>query len=91
MAKWKKRLEERRVLIADGGWGTEFVRKGLEPGEAPDAWNLRRREDVYAVAFSYAQTGADIILTNTFGGTRMKLAATKLMMAMTAAPRKTFE
>ncbi len=78
MILWKERLKERKVLIADGGWGTEFVLKGLGPGEAPEAWNLDRREDVLAVAFSYVQAGADIILTNTFGGTHMKLAKSGL-------------
>ena len=68
MNSWKSRLEKKRVLIADGGWGTEFVQKGLGPGEAPEAWNLNRRDDVFAVASSYVQAGADIILTNTFGG-----------------------
>ncbi len=71
---WKSRLETKRVLIADGGWGTELVQKGLGPGEAPEAWNLHRRDDVFAVASSYVQAGADIILSNTFGGTRIKLA-----------------
>ena len=74
MISWKSWLEKKRVLVADGGWGTEFVQKGLGPGEPPEAWNLNRRDDVFAVAFSYVQAGADIILTNTFGGTRMKLA-----------------
>ncbi len=78
MGIWKKRLEERGVLIVDGGWGTEFVQKGLGPGEAPEGWNLNRREDVFAVAFSYVQAGADMILTNTFGGTRTKLAKSGL-------------
>jgi len=74
MNSWKSWLERKRVLIADGGWGTELVQKGLGPGEAPEAWNLDRRDDVLAVASSYVEAGADIILTNTFGGTRMKLA-----------------
>ena len=78
MVIWKKRLEERGVLIGDGGWGTEFVQKGLGPGEAPESWNLNRRKDVFAVAFSYVQAGADLILTNTFGGTRTKLAKSGL-------------
>jgi 5-methyltetrahydrofolate--homocysteine methyltransferase len=74
MNSWKSRLEEKKVLIADGGWGTEFVQRGLGPGEPPEAWNLSRREDVFAVAASYVGAGADLILTNTFGGTRLKLA-----------------
>ena len=71
---WKRRLEGKKVLIVDGGWGTELVQRGLGPGEVPEAWNLARREDVLAVASSYVQAGAEMILTNTFGGTRMKLA-----------------
>jgi len=74
MSSWEKRLKEKRLLIADGGWGTELVERGLGPGEAPEAWNLGRKDDVLAVASAYVQAGADIILTNTFGGTRMKLA-----------------
>jgi 5-methyltetrahydrofolate--homocysteine methyltransferase len=73
MADWKKLLREKGVLIADGGWGTELVQRGLEPGEVPESWNVDRREDVLAVASAYVRAGADIILTNTFGGTRMKL------------------
>ncbi|MBP1718906.1 MAG: yitJ [Deltaproteobacteria bacterium] len=67
MKSWRSLLEEKRVLIADGGWGTEFVQKGLGPGEYPESWNLNRRDDVLAVAASYVQAGADIVLTNTFG------------------------
>ncbi len=74
MKSWRSLLEGKKILIADGGWGTEFVRKGLAPGEYPEGWNLNRRDDVRAVASSYVQAGADIVLTNTFGGTRMKLA-----------------
>jgi 5-methyltetrahydrofolate--homocysteine methyltransferase len=74
MALWKEWLEKKKVLIADGGWGTEFVQRGLGAGESPEVWNLERRTDVFAVAYSYVQAGAEIILTNTFGGTRMKLA-----------------
>jgi len=82
MKSWRSLLEEKRVLIADGGWGTEFVQKGLGPGEYPESWNLNRRDDVLAVAASYVQAGADIVLTNTFGGTRMKLAKASLESKM---------
>jgi len=65
-------------LIADGGWGTELLNRGLPPGEPPEAWNLSRPEDVLAVARSYVEAGADIILTNTFGGSALKLAKVHL-------------
>lgn len=74
MATWKTWLEKKRVLIADGGWGTEFMKRGLAPGEAPELWNIDRPNDVHAVALSYVEAGADIILTNTFGGSPINLA-----------------
>jgi len=70
---WRERLERKKVLIADGGLGTELIKLGLKPGETPEVWNIARPEVVRAVADSYVRTGADIILTNTFGGNPMKL------------------
>jgi 5-methyltetrahydrofolate--homocysteine methyltransferase len=74
MDLWKSRLEKKKILIADGGWGTELQKRGLSPGEPPEAWNLSRLEDVLVVARSYVEAGADVILTNTFGGSPLKLA-----------------
>ena len=74
MTAWKDRLEKKRILIADGGWGTELIKHGLRPGEVPEAWNIDRPEAVRSVAASYVEAGADIILTNTFGGNPLKLA-----------------
>jgi len=62
-----------RRLLADGAWGTELFKKGLEQGDSPEAWNLSRPEDVAAVAYSYAAAGSDIVLTNSFGGSRFQL------------------
>jgi 5-methyltetrahydrofolate--homocysteine methyltransferase len=70
---WKSWLEKKSVLIADGGWGTELIKHGLKAGQVPEAWNLDRRDAVRAVAESYVNAGADIILTNTFGGNSIKL------------------
>jgi 5-methyltetrahydrofolate--homocysteine methyltransferase len=73
MTIWKQLLEKKKVLIADGGWGTELFKQGLKPGDAPEVWNLDHPEGVLAVAISYVKAGADIILTNTFGGNSLKL------------------
>ena len=78
MAFWKTWLEKKKVLIADGGWGTELQKRGLPPGESPEAWNISRPEEVRSVALSYVEAGAEIILTNTFGGSPLKLAKVKL-------------
>jgi 5-methyltetrahydrofolate--homocysteine methyltransferase len=74
MNGWKERLAAKRLLIADGAWGTELAKRGLEAGETPERWNLERPNDVLAVARSYVEAGADILLTNTFGGSPLKLA-----------------
>jgi methionine synthase I (cobalamin-dependent) len=53
-------------LITDGAWGTELQARGLEPGAAPDTWNLTHPDRVEAVARAYAEAGSQAILTNTF-------------------------
>jgi 5-methyltetrahydrofolate--homocysteine methyltransferase len=68
-----EKLALKKILVADGATGTELARRGLPPGTAPEKWNLERPDEVRAVAAAYVAAGADIILTNTFGGTRFKL------------------
>lgn len=70
---WKKRLSDKGILVLDGAWGTEMIKRGLVPGECPELWNLNRPDDIRAIARAYKEVGADIILTNTFGGSRFKL------------------
>jgi len=62
-----------RVLVSDGAWGTFLQKKGLQPGECPELWCLDRRAEVLEVARSYVEAGADMIESNSFGGTRFKL------------------
>jgi 5-methyltetrahydrofolate--homocysteine methyltransferase len=63
-----------RALLADGAWGTQFMNLGLSQGEPPEAWNLQNPDAVLSVARSYARAGSDIILTNSFGASSLKLA-----------------
>lgn len=67
-------LAEGRPLLADGATGTNFFGVGLGPGDPPEAWNLDRPDLVRGLHRSFVEAGADIILTNTFGGTRHRLA-----------------
>ena len=60
-------------LLADGAWGTELFKRGVPAGDAPERLNLIEPETVRAVATEYLEAGADIILTNTFGGSRFQL------------------
>jgi 5-methyltetrahydrofolate--homocysteine methyltransferase len=62
-----------KILISDGAWGTFLHEKGLKPGDCPESWNLTRPDDVFDVAKSYILAGADMIETNSFGGSRIKL------------------
>jgi len=66
-------LEARKVLISDGALGTFLIAKGLQPGECPELWNVERREDVLETARAYADAGSDMVTTNSFGGSRLKL------------------
>jgi 5-methyltetrahydrofolate--homocysteine methyltransferase len=67
------RLKQKKVMVSDGAWGTMLQKKGLQPGECPELWCLERPADVRAVAADYAAAGAELIKTNSFGGTRFKL------------------
>jgi 5-methyltetrahydrofolate--homocysteine methyltransferase len=69
----RERLASRRLLVSDGGWGTQLQSRGLEPGDCPELWNLTRPEEVRAVASGYVAAGSDLILTNTFGGSPLML------------------
>ena len=66
-------LKNNNVLISDGAWGTFLHQRGLQPGECPELWNITHRNDVFAIAKSYIDAGADMILTNSFGGSPSKL------------------
>jgi 5-methyltetrahydrofolate--homocysteine methyltransferase len=62
-----------RVLVSDGAWGTFLQDKGLKAGECPEWWCVERPADVLDIARSYVAAGADMIETNSFGGSRYKL------------------
>ncbi len=61
------------ILIFDGAMGTMLQQRGLAPGQSPEELNLTMPEVVESVHLDYLQAGADIVITNTFGGSRLKL------------------
>ncbi len=61
-------------VLTDGAWGTQIMRRGLQPRECPDSWNLTHPEKVEEVAREYVDAGSRVILTNTFGANRLALA-----------------
>ena len=70
-------LGERDYLLADGATGTNMMAMGLPAGQAPDLWNLDTPENVTRLHESFLEVGSDIILTNTFGSNRCRLALDK--------------
>ncbi|MCD6331836.1 MAG: homocysteine S-methyltransferase family protein [Bacteroidales bacterium] len=69
-----KALSSGKTLVSDGAWGTMLQSMGLQPGECPESWNLTHPEKVREVAAAYVAAGSDLIETNSFGGSRFKLA-----------------
>lgn len=66
-------LARKGVLLADGATGTNLFAMGLASGEAPELWNESAPDRVVALHQGFVDAGADIILTNSFGGTRHRL------------------
>ncbi|MGH9175729.1 MAG: betaine--homocysteine S-methyltransferase, partial [Vicinamibacterales bacterium] len=66
-------LAERPWLLADGATGTNLFQVGLEAGEAPELWNVSQPEKVTALNAGFVAAGSDIVLTNSFGGSRYRL------------------
>jgi len=61
-------------VLTDGAWGTQLQARGLAVGEFPDLWNTSQPDKVLEVARAYVDAGSQVILTNTFGANRLRLA-----------------
>ena len=66
-------LNSRPWLLADGATGTNYFQMGLESGDAPEMWNLEHPDRVRSLHKQFIEAGADIVLTNSFGGNRHRL------------------
>ncbi len=66
-------LAERPWLLADGATGSNLFDRGLMSGDAPELWNSEHPECIAQLQRAFVEAGADIILTNSFGGTRYRL------------------
>jgi 5-methyltetrahydrofolate--homocysteine methyltransferase len=66
-------LDNQGPIHADGGMGTTLFSLGLERGACPELWNLEHPDRVGGIHAAYVDAGAQIILTNSFGGNRLRL------------------
>jgi 5-methyltetrahydrofolate--homocysteine methyltransferase len=78
MNRLEQLLTNYETIIADGGMGTMLMDAGLEQGDPPEMWNLLHPDRIRAIHRGYIEAGSQIILTNTFGGTRFRLKLHKL-------------
>lgn len=69
-----------RLVFFDGAMGTTLQKKGLKTGEVPEKLNFTHPELIAAIHREYAEAGAEIIKTNTFGASRYKLSHANLMV-----------
>ena len=66
-------LAERPWLLADGAMGSNLFDRGLQSGDAPELWNAEHPNRVAELQRAFVEAGADILLTNSFGGMRHRL------------------
>ncbi len=84
-------LASRPWLLADGATGTNYFSLGLETGDAPELWNVDFPDRVSGVHQGFINAGADIILTNSFGGTSYRLKLHKAQDRVTELNRRAAE
>lgn len=68
------RIGKGEILVSDGAMGTTLLEKGLKPGQCPESLNISRTGVLEDIARAYFEAGADIIQTNTFGASPLKLS-----------------
>jgi len=83
MNKFLERLHTGKTLVADGATGTNLHKMGLQPGIAPEDLVLDQPELILKLETAFAAAGSDILLTCTFGGTRLRMKDSKYAQRVT--------
>jgi len=73
MEKLSTLLQSGKPILLDGAMGTMLFAAGLESGNSPEEWNVLYPEKVRAIHHAYIEAGSQVILTNTFGGSAVRL------------------
>jgi 5-methyltetrahydrofolate--homocysteine methyltransferase len=71
--RWRALLAEGVPIMADGAMGTMLFSSGLQFGDPPEVWNVSQPEVVRRIHRGYLEAGSRIVMTNTFGGNRLRL------------------
>ena len=73
MRAFSERLARGPMIVGDGAWGSLLIERGLGPGECPERWNVARPEVIVEIAEAYLDAGAELLTSNTFGGSPVNL------------------
>jgi len=77
MNQFLERLKAGEILVADGATGSNLQKMGLKPGRPPEDLIVDNPDLIYQLEKSFVDAGSDLILTCTFGGTRMRMKDSK--------------
>ncbi len=67
------RLRRGDVIVGDGALGTMLMQRGLKSGEPPEAFNLSKPQILEEIASLYLDAGSEIVTTNSFGASPLRL------------------
>ena len=70
--------DDSKIILFDGGMGTEIFKRGIEPGKLPDLLNIENSEVISDIHKAYYDAGSDMVQTNTFGSSYLNLKNYKL-------------
>ena len=73
-ARWESTLAAGPTTLADGAMGTMLFASGLQFGDPPESWNLTQPDVIRRIHRGYLDAGSRIVLTNTFGGNRLRMS-----------------
>ena len=77
MNRFLERLNAGDVMVADGATGTNLMLMGFTAGTVPEDLVMDDPDTILKLAGSFVDAGSDIILTCTFGGTRLRMKESK--------------
>ena len=84
-ARFRELLDQGGPILADGAMGTMLFSAGLQFGDPPEVWNLAHPDVVRRIQRGYLEAGSQIVMTNTFGGNRLRLGLHGLPTASTSS------
>src|SRR5207245_4056965 len=85
------RLTAGEILVADGATATNYQQMGMAIGVAPEEWVFDEPDKVRGLHAAFVEAGADIILTDTFGGTSLRLRESRYAGRVTELNRRAAE